>query len=253
MFENTSQGMFFISFLVYRALPIFKILASILMSVSVYRHAKHNRIEHKGLWVVIAFGFPVLGRLAYCIYHRFLREKNNKYLFEEYKTNNRKGAILCVLSLVLSVLALIISIVSVATMGASVIKSIVDDEYIFEHTCYDVHGNQYSDIYDVPLYDREGNTYTYDRKFGFEPNDYIDQNGNLLDGDYCYLDSDGYLVYNESGFSPCEECWCDYYFDEQGNKYYDLWGYQLYWNENGEIFESRNRSTVQVFYEIEEY
>ena len=245
MFENTSQGMFFVSFLFYRALPALKLLASILMSISVYRHAKHNRIEHKGIWAVIAFGFPVLGRLAYCIYHRFLREKNNKYLFEEYKPNNRKGAILCALSLFLSVLAAIISIASVATMGASVIKSIVDDEYLFEHTCYDVHGNQYSDIYDVPLYDREGNKYTHEAEWLYV-GDYIDQNGNRFDGDYCYLDSDGYLVYNEMGFTPYEAYFSDYYYDEQGNNYYSLWGNPIYMDEDGNIFEVRKYS-VQLF------
>lgn len=253
MFENTSQGMFMISFMVYRALPVLKILASILMSISVYRHAKSNNISHKGIWAFLAFGFPILGRLVYCIYHRFIRKKNNEYLFEQNTTNNRKGAVMCVLSLVLSVLAGIITIVSIATMGFSVVKSVVDDEPLWEVTCYDVHGNRYDDIYDVPLYDREGNIYTYEVKLSLYINDYIDQNGNRFDGDYCYLDSEGYFVYNETDFTPCEECLCDYYYDKQGNKYYGLWGGAIYWDEDGNFFEKR-RYTIQLFDEdTEEY
>ena len=252
MFENTSQGMFFTSILVYRALPALKILASILMSISVYRHAKSNKINRKGMWTLVAFGFPVLGRLAYCVYHRFIRKKNNEYLFEQSTTNNRKGAITCILSLMLSAVAGVISIVSIATMGASVIKSVVDDEYLFEYTCYDVHGNKYSDIYDVPLYDREGNTYTVDSKLTFSASDYIDQNGNRFEGNCCYLDSDGFFVYNETDLIPCKEYLCDYYYDDQGSKYFYLTGCPIYWDENGDIFASRYKATVQLFDETEE-
>ncbi|MBR4890171.1 MAG: hypothetical protein IKU15_02490, partial [Clostridia bacterium] len=162
MFENDSQAMFIIGFMVYRALPVLKIIAGILMSLSVYRHAKNNNISHKGIWVVVAFGFPVLGRVAYYVYHRFIRKKNTEYLFEQVTpTNNRKGAILCILSLILSGVASIITVIAIGTMGVSVVKSIIDGEYIFEFTCYDVNGNEYSDTYQVPLLDRDGNTYEY--------------------------------------------------------------------------------------------
>ena len=253
MFENTSQAMFIISFMVYRALPVLKIIASILMSLSVYRHAKSNNISRQGLWAVIAFGFPVLGRLAYCIYHRFIRKKNTEYPFEQsVPTNNRKGAILCVLSLFLSFVAGVITVIAVSTIGFSVIKSVVDDEPLWEHTCYDVHGNQYRDIYEVPLYDREGNVYSYESEWIVAGN-YIDQNNNQFSDDYCYLDSDGYLVYNETEFMPCENCWCNYYCDSDGNKYYQLDGFSIYWDENGNIFESQGRTTIQLFDETGEY
>ena len=253
MFENTSQAMFIISFMVYRALPVLKIIASILMSLSVYRHAKSNNISRQGLWAVIAFGFPVLGRLAYCIYHRFIRKKNTEYLFEQsVPTNNRKGAILCVLSLLLSCVAGIITVAAVSTIGFAVVKSVVDDEPLWEHTCYDVHGNQYRDIYEVPLYDREGNVYSYEPEWIVAGN-YIDQNSNQFNEDYCYLDSDGYFVYNETEFVPCKKCWCDYYYDSDGNKYYQLDGFSIYWDENGNIFESQGRTTIQLFDETGEY
>lgn len=249
MFENTSQGMFFTSFIVYRALPVLKILASILMSISVYRHAKSNNISRKGLWTLVAFGFPVLGRLAYCIYHRYIRKKGNEYLFEQDRTNNRKGAVMCVLSLMLSAVAGIISIVSIATMGVSVIKSIVDDEYLFECTCYDVHGNQYNDTYDVPIYDENGNYYKYNSLIVGIGN-YTDQNGKEYDIDLCYLNSLGYFVYDENQeLFPCEECWCNYYYDKQGNKYYKLQGYQIYWDKNKNLYEIMGRYTNLLFEE----
>ena len=52
----------------------------------------------------------------------------------------------------------------------------------------DVHGNQYRDIYEVPLYDREGNTYSYESEWIVAGN-YIDQNNNRFDDNYCYLDN----------------------------------------------------------------
>lgn len=247
MFENTSQGMFVTSFLVYRALPVLKILASILMSISVYRHAKSNKINRKGMWALVVFGFPVLGRLAYCVYHRYIRKKGKEYLFEQDTTNNRKGALMCVLSLILSAVAGIISVASIATMGVSVIKSIVDDEYLFEHTCYDVNGNQYSDTYDVPLYDENGNRYNY-QSLIIGVGNYTDQNGKEYDLDLCYLNSLGYFIYDENQeLLPCDECWCNYYYDNQENKYYKLEGYQIYWDEDGNMYEIMGRYTNLLF------
>lgn len=248
MFENASQEMFVMSFLVYRALPVLKFIASILMAFSVHRHAKSKNINHKGLWTAFAFVFPILGRLVYCIYHRFVRKTTYDYLFEQTQKRKGNGTVLCMLSLLLYGIIFIVTVVSIATMGFSVVKSVIDDEPLWEVTCYDVKGNKYRELYDVPLYDHEGNTYIYEP--AFLTTDYIDQNGNALSGDYCYLDSDGYLVYDDSGaLTPCEECWCDYYYDSQGNKYYDLGYGQIYWDENGDIFESRSRSTVQLFEE----
>ena len=250
MFENDSQAMFIISFMVYRALPMLKIIAGILMSLSVYRHAKSNNISHKGRWVVFAFGFPVLGRVAYYVYHRFIRKKNTEYLFEQVTpTNNRKGAILCIISLLLSGVASIITVVAIGTMGFSVVKSIIDDEYIFEFTCYDVNGNEYSDTYQVPLLDRDGNTYEYNSVLtGF--GDYVDQNEKVFLGEHCYLDSDGYFVYLENEeLSTSETDWYEYYYDSDGNKYYHLDGFQIYWDENGYIYENRGRlGNKQLFY-----
>lgn len=239
--------MFVTGFIVYRALPVLKILASILMSVSVYRHAKSNKIDRKGLWTLVAFGFPVLGRLAYYLYYRYIHKKENQYLFEQNTANNRKGIMLCVLSLILSAVVGVISVVAVATMGVSVVKSVVDDEPLWECTCYDVNGTKYRDTYDVPLVDREGNTYKYDSLI-IGLGEYVDQKGNSYDVDYCYLDSYGYFVYDDNGnFTPCDECWCNYYYDSSGNRYYNLQGHQIFWDENGNVYEISGRHTNQLF------
>lgn len=247
MFENASQEMFIISMLVYRVLPVLKTFAGILMAISVHRHAESKNINHKLLWSIFVFIFPIIGRLVYCVYHRFIRKNTYDYPFGQTTKRKGNGTVLCVLSLLLYGIIFIITIVSVATMGFSVVKSVVDDEPLWEYTCYDVNGNKYRDIYEVPLQDRQGNTYEYDSiitSFG----DYIDKNGNVFAGDYCYLDSEGYFVYNDSGdLTPCEECWCSYCYDSQGNKYYELEGYHIFWDENGDIFESRGRSTIQIF------
>lgn len=184
------------------------------------------------------FWFSRIGTVGLLYLSQIYPKKNNEYLFEQVTTNNRKGAITCILSLILSAVAGVLSVISISTMGVSVIKSIVDDECLFEFTCYDVNGKQYNDIFDVPLYDRDGNTYSYEPEW-FVMGDYVSQNGERLDGDYCYLDSDGYLVYNEN-LVPCEECWCDYYYDEQGNKYYSLHGNPVYLDENGNILKKQN-------------
>ncbi len=48
-------------------------------------------------------------------------------------------------------------VVSAISMGIGYIKSEIDGEYIA--TFYDVHRNEYDDLYDVPLYDKQGNIY----------------------------------------------------------------------------------------------
>lgn len=248
MFENASQEIFVISMLVYRVLPVLKTFAGILMAVSVYRHAKSKNIGHKWIWTIFVFVFPIIGRLIYCVYHRFIRKTTYDYIFEQTPKRKGNGTVLCVLSLLLYGVIFIITIVSVATMGFSVVKSVVDDEPLWEYTCYDVNGKQYSDIYDVPLYDREGNVYDYESEW-FVVGDYVDQDGNRLDGNYCYLDSDGYLVYDENDtFAECQDNY-EYFFDEDGNIYYGLWGNPIYMEENGDIYEFSGRYHIQLFEE----
>ncbi len=58
-----------------------------------------------------------------------------------------------------------------------------------------MYGNEYHDKYEVPLYDKDGNTYLYELEWFTEGN-FVDQNGRVYVGSFSYLDENGYLYYD---------------------------------------------------------
>ena len=111
------------------------------------------------------------------------------------------------------------------------------------NTYYDLYGNQYSSTAEIPLYDHNGNKYTYNFRL-VAMGDYVDQDGNVLDGDYCYLDSDGYLVYNENLI--LNEADNYYSYDEEGNSYYNLDGRDIYWDKDGNVYVEGRYEDIKV-------
>lgn len=144
-----------------------------------------------------------------------------------------------IISYILSAVLLAISIVS---MGVGFIKSEIDGEPIA--TFYDVQGNEYADLYDVPLYDKEGNTYTHEAAW-FTAGTYVDQNGKTYDGDYCYLSEDGYFYFDEHDeLEPYQDSY-DYYTDGK-IVYYYLFN-RVYWEKDGTICEKTGRFSLELF------
>jgi hypothetical protein len=133
-------------------------------------------------------------------------------------------------------------IVSVISMGIGYIKSEIDGEPLA--TFYDVHGNEYYDLYDVPLYDKQGNTYTH-KDAWFTAGSYTDQNGKSYDGDYCYLSEDGYFYFDENEeLKPYKDSY-DYYTDGE-TIYYYLFN-RVYWENDGTIYEKSGKLHLELF------
>ncbi len=142
----------------------------------------------------------------------------------------------------------------------------------------DKEGNVYTDPWEVVIYDRDGNTYTYeikeieDEEYGlYEDSFYVDEEGNNYESYYCYVDEEGYFYYDEE----MEICWddSDYdyedeaeydfddlfeeqdyryyedrYIDEEGNVYY--YAEEVSWNEKGEIITAENDPNPPVIEDL---
>lgn len=231
MFENASQEILFIGYVGrYAVVPAIKVIAGIFMAISVYRDAKSRKFENKWFWAILALLAPILGRLAYAVYHRYIR----KWIWDiEYpKVFNRKGIVLMAISFFTYGLMLIAMLASMITIGVSKVKSAVDNEPIVIY--YDIQGNQYGKAWKVPLYDCEGNTYKYE----FKDFDicYTDENGNSYTSEQCYIDSNGYFVFDEMcDFVSVSEN-MDYYTDNEGNIYYSVALLPVYWDKDGDMF-----------------
>ena len=224
MFENISQGLFTVGFAgALFVVPALRFLAAGLMALSTYRLLKARQDGHKFLWILAIFMAPILTRLAYEFYRRRINPKDCR------SSGSRP---LLAASIVLLILSGLLSAVSSLSMGMGYVKSELDGEFL--DTFYDVHGNEYGNVHDIPLFDRDGNTYT--RELGwFGASTYTDQNGRTYDGADCYLSEDGYFFHDGAqALVPYGDS-LDYYTDRE-TIYYHLFNY-VYWEEDGTIYE----------------
>ena len=234
MFENVSQGLFTTGAMGYMVVvPAIRLIATILMAISLYKLLKARQDGRKLLWMIAVFVAPIITRIAFEIYSRWIAKK---------ETEKVKGSLsLLIASLILYAVAAALTVASVISIGAGLVKSEIDGEPI--STYYDVHGNEYMDLYEVVLYDENGNTYTFESDwFTFS---YVDQNGTSYNGDYCYLSEDGYFYYDESNeLKPYEDTY-DYFTDGE-TVYYWLMN-PVYWAEDGTIYEMSGRMHLELF------
>ena len=103
---------------------------------------------------------------------------------------------------------------------------------------YDRFGNAYT-YSNVPFYDRDLNKYMYSFDSDTQKGSYTNVNtGEVLENEYCFVDRDGYLVYdkehtfkgekNEDGF--------EIYNSPDGTAYY--WASSISWDKDGNLLDS---------------
>ncbi|MBQ5591873.1 MAG: hypothetical protein IIU80_02910 [Clostridia bacterium] len=235
MFENISEGLFMLGASGYLYIvPVLRFFATLLMLISTYKVLKVRQDSHKGQWLLGVIVFPILGRIAYEIYRRYMEKKEHPKV---------KGSTsLMVVSLFIRFIAVILLVSSFISMGAGFIRGEITGEWV--STYYDLKGNQYSDVYDVPFYDKEGNRYTYEPEW-FTSGTYTDQKGNKLDGDYAYIDENGYFYYDKNNTLKPHNDSYDYYTDGE-NLYYSLF-FHVYWEENGEMYAFGSKYDYKLF------
>ncbi len=235
MFDNVSQGLFTTGSIGYLiVVPVLRSLATLFMVISTYKLLKARRDDHKFLWLFVICFWPIIARIAFEIYRRLINKKE----IDKPKGSNA----FLVASIVAFALSIILIVISIVSIGAGYIKSEIDGEPLA--TFYDVHGNEYDDLYDVPLYDKQGNTYTH-KSAWFTTGSYIDQNGKSYDGDYCYLSEDGYFYFDEKEeLKPYNNSY-DYYTD--GETIYYCLLHRVYWEADGTIYEYTGKRHLKVF------
>ena len=233
MFDNASQlihtaggvGLLIVA-------PILRSLAILFIVISLYKDIKAHSRPHLWKWILCACFIPIWTRIAYFIYYRFIDKPI--LVVEPNRKQRKEGRVCLILAVISYILSVVITVISAITMGVGYIKSIVDDEPLL--TVYDLKGNEYHDIYDIPLYDREGNVYVrdYENSSLFSPRYYRDQNGKLYEENLCYIDEDGYFFFDKDNTLTIYEKDDTYCTD--GNKlYFQLWQV-VYWEEDGSIW-----------------
>lgn len=235
MFDNVSQGIFTIGATgCLIVVPVLRSLAILFMLISTYKLLKARQDKHKFLWVVAICFSPIIARIAFEVYRRWIAKK---------EIVGAKGSTpFLIASIIAFVLSAVLMVVSVISMGVGYIKSEIDGEPLA--IFYDVHGNEYDDLYDVPLYDKQGNIYIHEDAW-FTAGSYTDQNGKSYDGDYCYLSEDGYFYFDENEeLTPYNDSY-DYYTDGETIYYYLL--NRVYWTDNGTIYEKSGKLHLELF------
>lgn len=235
MFENISQGLFTIGGAGYLiVVPALRFLAALFMALSTYKLLKARQDKHKALWLFAIVVSPFFARLAYEVYRRWIAKK-------EIPSVKGSTAFL-IISMVTYILSAVFTVIFLVSMGIGYIKSVVDGEPL--DVFYDVHGNEYYDAYDVPLHDKEGNTYIYESAW-FSVGNYTDQYGNTYDGDHCYLSEDGYFYYDaRDELIPYADF--DRYYTDGETVYYSLFD-RVYWEEDGTIYDISGRFRIELF------
>lgn len=235
MFDNISQGLFTTGATGHLiVVPVLRSLAILFMVISTYKLLKARQDNHKFLWVVAICFSPIIARIAFEVYRRWISKKETVRV--------KRSTPFLITSIIAFILSAILMIVSVISMGIGYIKSEIDGEPLA--TFYDAYGNEYHDLYDVPLYDKQGNTYTH-KDAWFTAGSYTDQNGKSYDGDYCYLSEDGYFYFDENEeLKPYKDSY-DYYTD--GETIYYLLFNRVYWEDDGTIYEKSGKLHLELF------
>lgn len=177
----------------------------------IYKKCNYEDVKKRNILTFLSIPFPIITGII-CII------KNKK---------NAKNILIILISFVLS-LAFVV--------GTAV-------AYTYNNTVkyYDKEGNTYYNLPDMVYTDAQGNTYTYDfDKTGFDYL-YINSSDKRLNADWCYLDGNGYVCYDDDmSITAKSETFCA---DEDGSKYYPV-PYSTF-NKDGTIDYSFNSSNFK--------
>lgn len=77
-------------------------------------------------------------------------------------------------------------------------SEVVLTEYGDEKTYYDRNGKAYSSLAELPFYDKDGNIYFYVDLVD-DPSYFVDEKGNKLDGQKCFVDEQSNFIYDDKG------------------------------------------------------
>ena len=275
-------------------LQIISLLIPVLLLVHMHYDAKYRNTTLSVLWYICGIIFPFVTIIVYISKRKKFPAPETKTCSQcgkqypegftmcnscliELPANNendkdkqRKVAATTFLSFWIF---LVISTSLTGFLGINAVSEFFDvlDEYSFvrpaltdengDSVYYDKMGNKYDDPFDVIIYGENGEKYIYleeeleDLYFSY----YVDENGKKYESTNCYVNEDGFFVYNEElellcdddpdyndAFSEDENDTYMYYenpyVDENGDLYY--WAEEAIWNEKGELITAENDPTI---------
>lgn len=246
--------------------------------------SRYRNVKLPLLWYIFAFFMPLIAILVYFFRERRLHKKievkvcencgkmyptNFQYCSEclaelpEYQPEKKKQQkIFATVFLCLYVAIYLFNAVSSVHVISSGLEVLSSKDTAESRIClkdtdgadvyYDRNGERYYDELEVPLYDREGNTYYYTYAGGdcFHKDDgtvSLWEEDNDIYAEYCYVDEEGYFVdmsgkYDLVKIVETEDS--EYYFetpytDGEGNLYYPA----MYasWNKQGQLITSEDK------------
>jgi len=97
---------------------------------------------------------------------------------------------------------------------------------------YDLYGNAYSSLTDIPLYDEDGNEYYYQLNTDNKSSSYIDKNNEIYNSRDIYLTKGGYIVFLEEDRIVSYNGLYETVYDD-GEHYYAV--IHPHWNKDGDL------------------
>lgn len=156
-----------------------------------------------------------------------------KRKFAIYSENNDTNSIknLKAIKLISIIMALIFSFLA-SLQAFSFIN-------IQKNFVYDLYGNAYSSLTDIPLYDEYGNEYYYRINADNKSSSYIDKNNEIHSSRDTYLTKGGYIVFLEEDRIIGYNGLYDTIYDD-GEHYYAV--IHPYWNKDGDLIVDSNET-----------
>lgn len=246
---NSSQDLLIKAAFGLGAYFIIRNIPSIITAIYLNSEAKRHN-QKRLVWAFMGYAFPIITPIVFFF---FIKHTEKSIISMERKGISKKS----IISFVISLLIIFVSFILGLTSSAMVIGSLVKSQMTGEHlvTFYDKMGNEYDELdITIDMYDRDGNRYVRENKGLFEVV-YIDEKGNELDADKCFIDSDGWMFYDENGTLKIEEDYdwyvCARYQDADGNKYFQLGEADFEIEPSGEILASFGKMSEELDFDIQ--
>lgn len=242
---NPTQSMFFKAIIIWIIYLLIRNIPSIITAIVMNREAKKHNCN-RIFFTFLGYAFPIITPIGFFLFVKYKERRKSPY---ERHGISKGTVITFFVSVIIISVSFILAFSSTVLGAGSLIKSLVTGEHIAIY--YDRMGNEYSE-WDttIDMYDRSGNKYVYKNDGLFKPTVYVDENGNEFDAEKCFIDSDGWLVYDSDGSFKLDESYDEYicprFTDDNGNKYYQIGDFTFRFANDGEIYACWGKTSQKL-------
>lgn len=252
----------------YMLASLLVVLSNAFIAIAINNDATARDLKKGKTYAVLAFFFPVIVGIIYgCTRSKMAKIHpkicNNccshiddnvtvcpycssthfsKFYNDKSKKLKKSSVIFVVLAVVLYIASVVVGITAIVPLTESIIDgsssyldSVIPDDKnpLSEFAYYDREGNSYTNPDDVIFYAKDGTQYVYLRDDSYK-SFYVNtkDESEKYEAIKCYVDKDGYFVYDEDGSIVIEDNLMTAK-DSDGNIYYPA--EIVTWNSSGEI------------------